>query len=222
MIRGNQSAKGKSANAALLDLAHDESTGSWCAKLGFVLVVIGLFAISLIAIPNIDSVPFLSWLIVLGGVAEAAHAFHLRKSGAFFFHLLPAVAGIPLGLLVATHPDAGIAEWMLVFACFFTITGLFRLLSSLRLKFPAWSSAVFDSIVILILGCVFWTTSPRLGLRFFDFAVGLSLSLRGLSSIMFGIGVRQRRGPNREHLPDSHTAPIHSRAPGESYRAQVN
>ena len=222
MIKGNQSAKGKSANAALLDLAHDESTGSWCTKLGFVLVVIGLFAISLIAIPDIDSVPLLSWLIVLGGIAEAVHGFHLRKSGAFLFHLLPAVAGIPLGLLVATHPDAGIAEWMLVFACFFTIMGLFRLLSSLRLKFPAWSWAVFDSIVMLMLGCVFWTTSPRLGLRFFDFAVGLSLSLRGLSSIMYGIGVHRRRGPNREHLPHSHAAPIHSRAPGESYRAQVN
>jgi len=222
MSKGKQSAKGKSANAALLDLAHDESTGSWCARLGFVLVVIGLFAISLIAIPNIDSVPLLSWLIVLGGIAEAVHAFHLRKSGAFLFHLLPAVAGIPLGLLVATHPDAGIREWMLVFACFFTITGLFRLVSSARLKFPAWSWAVFDSIVMLVLGCVFWTTSPRLGLRFFDFAVGLSLSLRGLSSIMFGIGVRRRRVPNREHLPDSHAAPIHSRAPGESYKAQVN
>jgi uncharacterized membrane protein HdeD (DUF308 family) len=222
MIEGNQNAKGKSAKAALLVFVHDESTGSWCAKLGIVLVVIGLFAISLMAIPDIDSVPLLSWLIVLGGIAEAVHGFHLRKSGAFFFHLLPAVAGIPLGLLVATHPDAGIVDWMLVFACFFTVTGLFRLISSVRLKFSAWSWAVFDSIVMLVLGCVFWTTSSRLGLRFFDFAVGLSLSLRGLSSIMFGIGVHSRRAPNREHLPASHAAPIHSRPQRESYRAQVN
>ena len=222
MIKGNQNAEGKWASAALLDFVHDEGTGSWCAKLGIVLVMIGLFAISLIAIPNIDSVPLLSWFIVLGGITEAVHGFHLRKSGAFFFHLLPAVAGIPLGLLVATHPDAGIVDWMLVFACFFTITGLFRLVSSVRLKFPAWSWAVFDSIVMLVLGCIFWTTSPRLGLWFFDFAVGLSLLLRGLSSIMFGIGVRRRRVPNREHLPDSHAAPIHSRAPRQSYRAEVN
>jgi uncharacterized membrane protein HdeD (DUF308 family) len=212
MIKGNQKAEGKSAEAALLDFVLDEVMGSWCAKLGVVLVVIGLFAISLIAIPDIDSVPWLSWLIVLGGTVEAVHGFHLRKSALFFFHLLPAVAGIPLGLLVATHPNAGIVDWMLVFACFFTITGLFRLVSSVRLKFPAWSWAVFDSIVMLMLGCVFWTTSSRLGMRFFDFAVGLSLSLRGLSSIMFGIGVRRRRVPNQEHLPDSHAAPIHSRA----------
>lgn len=172
MIKGNQHAEGKLSNAAVLGSVHDESTGSWCAELGIVLVVIGLFAISLITIPDIDSVPWLSWLIVLGGIAEAVHGFHLRKSGAFFFHLLPAVAGIPLGLLVATHPDAGIVDWMLVFACFFTITGLFRLVSSVRLKFRAWSWAVFDSIVMLVLGCVFWTTSPRIGPRFFDFAVG--------------------------------------------------
>ncbi len=75
---------------------------------------------------------------------------------------------------------------------------------------------------MLMLGCVFWTTSPRVGLRFFDFAVGLSLSLRGLSSIMFGMRLRRRRGPNREHLPEYHAAPIHNRAPGEPYRAQVN
>ncbi len=221
MIEGNQNSRGKSAKAALLALV-DESSGSWSAKLGIVLVAIGLFAISMMAIRDIDSVPLLSWLIVLGGIAEAVHGFHLRKSGAFLLHLFPAVAGIPLGLLVATHPDASIADWMLVFACFFTITGLFRLISSVRLKFPAWSWAVFDSIVMLVLGCVFWTTSPRIGLRFFDFAVGLSLSLRGLSSIMFGIGVRRRREPNREQLPESHAAPIHSRRQRESYRAQVN
>ncbi len=222
MIEGNQNSKGKSAKAALLAIVHDEITGSWCAKLGIVLVVIGVFAISLMAIPDIDSVPLLSWLIVLGGIAEAVHGFHLRRSGAFFFHLLPAVAGIPLGLLAATHPDAGTVDWMLVFACFFTITGLFRLVSSVHLKFPLWSWAVFDSIVTLALGCVFWTTSPRLGLRFFDFAVGLSFSLRGLSSIMFGIGLRRRGMPNREHLPDSHAAPFHSGRQRESYRAQVN
>jgi uncharacterized membrane protein HdeD (DUF308 family) len=183
--------------------------------------VIGSFAIALTAVHNVDSVPLLCWLVVLGGVAEAVHGFHLRKSGAFLFHLLPAVAGIPLGLLVATHPDAGMVAWMLLFACFFTITGLFRLGASVRLKFPAWPWAAFDSIVTLVLGCVFWTTSPRLGPRFFDFAVGVSLLLRGLSSIMFGMGVRRRLVPNREQLRKSYRAPMPNGASGESYRAQV-
>jgi uncharacterized membrane protein HdeD (DUF308 family) len=164
--------------------------GSWCVTLGITLISLGILAITLIRFTNFDTVPLLTWLIVLGGVAEAVHAFHLRKSGDFFFHLVPGITGIPLGLLMITHPDAGAVAWMLVFASFFTVVGLFRLLSAVRLKFPSWQWAVFDAVVTLVLACLFWTTSKWFGQWFFDLAVGTSLILRGWSSIAFGLAVR--------------------------------
>ena len=179
----------------MLDIAHLRGTWTWCVKLGVVLITLGILAISMTAVSDVNSVLWLCWLIVVSGMAEAVHAFHLRKSGGFFFHLVPGIAGVPLGLLVATHPAVELATWMLVFACFFTIVGLFRLLSALRLGFPAWRWAVFDSGVMLVFGSVFWTTSTRLGPQFFDIAVGVSLILRGWSSVMFGFGLRRWRAP---------------------------
>jgi uncharacterized membrane protein HdeD (DUF308 family) len=161
-----------------------------CVTLGIALISLGILAIVLIRFANLDTVPLLTWLIVVGGVAEAVHAFHLRKSGDFFFHLVPGITGIPLALLMITHPDAGAAAWMLVFASVFTVVGLFRLISAVRLKFPSWQWSVLDAVVTLVLACMFWTISKWLGPWFFDLAVGTSLILRGWSSITFGLALR--------------------------------
>ena len=196
------------------DLPYQQSEWSWCAKLGVVLVIFGILAISLIALRNVDSVASPSWLIVLSGVVEAVHAFHLRKSAGFFFHLVPGIAGVPLGLLVATHPDAGLVTWMLVFASFFTIVGLFRLVAAFRLKFPAWPWGVLDSVVTLVLGCIFWTAWTWLGTWFFDIAVGVSLILRGVSSVMFGLALHRRAPVRTQFSPASNTAKTHAYQPG--------
>src|SRR5438105_9351208 len=125
---------------------------NWCTKLGVVLIVLGILAISMSAASVTNSVLWLSWLIVVAGLAETAHAFHLRKSAEFFFHLVSGIASVPLGLLVATHPAVGLVPWMLVFACVFTIVGLFRLVSAVHLKPSAWRWAVLDLVVMLVLG----------------------------------------------------------------------
>lgn len=203
------------------DLVHLHGKERWSWSLGIVLVVLGIMALSLIAIRSLDSIPWLAWLLVLAGIAEAVHAFHLRKSSAFFFHVVPGIAGLPLGLLVATHSGLDLFSWMLVFAYVFTIIGLFRLLSAIRLRFPSWRWAVFDAIVTLVIGCVFWSTSPGLAQWFFDLAVGISLILRGWSSAMFGLTLGRRRddaAQNQVPGPKS-TEPGRS---AHSYRFQVN
>jgi uncharacterized membrane protein HdeD (DUF308 family) len=132
------------------------------------------------------------WLIVVSGLAEAVHGFHLRRSAGFFLHLVPALAGVPLGLLITAHPSTGTVAWMMLFASFFTIVGLFRIIAALRLKFPNWGWTVFEGIVSLIFGTLLWAAWPWLGLWIFGLAVGVSLILRGWSSIMLGLGLRHR------------------------------
>jgi uncharacterized membrane protein HdeD (DUF308 family) len=220
-IGSKPSIEEKAVGTTVLDLAHLRGKWTWCAKLGVVLIILGILAISMIAVSEVDSVLWLSWLIVVSGMAEAVHAFHLRKSGGFFFHLVPGIAGVPLGLLVATHPAVDIVTWMLVFACFFTIVGLFRMLSAFRLRFPAWRWAVFDSAVMLVFGSVFWTTSTRLGLQFFDIAVGVSLILRGWSSVMLGFGLRSWRTPIGTHFPPSHAGQKHGQTSAQAHRVEA-
>jgi uncharacterized membrane protein HdeD (DUF308 family) len=151
-------------------------------------MILGILALNLTRPGTVASVMLLAWLVVVSGLVEAIHAFHLRGSGGFFFHLIPAIAGVPLGLLIATHPDAGLVAWELVFASFFTVVGLFRWIAAVRLKFPNWSWAAFDGIATLVLSTLFWTTWTWLGWWFFGVAVGVSLILRGWSSIMLALG----------------------------------
>ncbi len=175
----------------------------WCANFGIALVILGVLAISLIAFPDANPVFLVGWLMVVAGLAEAVHAFHLRSSDAFLFHLVPAIAGFPVGLLIVTHPSAGAVAWMLVFASSFTMTGIFRAISALHLRFHSWTWAALDGTVTLILAAIFWTTSAWLVPWFFCLAVGLSLILRGLSSIMFGAGLNRSPRVRSQRL-DSH------------------
>ncbi|HZZ17447.1 MAG TPA: DUF308 domain-containing protein [Candidatus Sulfotelmatobacter sp.] len=173
-------------------------------QLGIALIVLGGSAFITILIANRVPVAVIGWLIVLSAVAEAVHAFRVRRSDGFLFHLVPGVAGVPIGLLIATHPDSGPVTWMLVFASFFTILGLFRVTAAFWLRFPNWGWTALEGVVTLALGSVMWAAWIWLVPWFLAFAVGLSLILRGWSSIMLAVGLRRlsrrHRGEQQRHL----------------------
>jgi uncharacterized membrane protein HdeD (DUF308 family) len=173
----------------------------WCTNVGIALIVLGILSLSLIAFPDANPVILIGWLMVVSGLVEAVHAFHLRKSDAFLFHLVPATAGLPIGVLIVTHPSAEAVVWMMVFASSFTVLGLFRAISAFHLQFHNWTWTAFDGVVTLVLAGVFWTALVWFVPWFFCLAVGVSLILRGLSLIMFGLGSgdSQRASSRRLH-----------------------
>jgi uncharacterized membrane protein HdeD (DUF308 family) len=165
----------------------------WSAQLGIALIILGIVALLTMNDPSLVAIMRFGWLVFVSGIVEAAHAFHLRRSDAFFLHLVPAVAGVPIGLLIATHPSAGSLAWILLFASYFTVIGLFHVVSALRLKFPNWPWTVLDGIITLALGTLLWAASPWLAPWFFGLAVGVSLVVRGWSHIMLAIGLHNLR-----------------------------
>jgi len=169
---------------AVLELEGSRQSWQRVAQLGIVLIIFGVVTLS--AILNLSAVPaaVIGWLLVLSGMAEAVHAFRIRRSDAFLFHLVPGVAAVPLGLFTATHPGAGAITWMLMFASFFTAIGLFRAIAAYWLKFPNWGWTVFEAIATLALGSVMWAAWVWLIPWFLSFAAGLSMILRGWSSVM--------------------------------------
>jgi uncharacterized membrane protein HdeD (DUF308 family) len=151
-----------------------------------------LGAVSLTAMTRAaTSAMLFGWIVVLAGLVEAAHAFRVRRSSAFFLHLVPGIAGVPIGFMIAVHPSAGVLAWMLLLASFFTVVGLFRVIAAIRLKFPAWLWAVFDGVATLVLGTLLWSASRLLVPWFFGPAIGVSLLLRGWSCIAFTLAVRR-------------------------------
>src|SRR3981189_1523840 len=144
------------------------------AQLGLSLIILGGVALSMLILGTAVPVALIGWLIVLSAIAEGIQAFRVRRSNGFLLHLIPGVAGVPIGLLIAAHPAAVAASWMLLFASFFTIIGLFRVISAFWLKFPNWRWTAFEGIVTFLLGTVMWAARAWLVPWFFAFAVGIS------------------------------------------------
>ncbi|HEY0432235.1 MAG TPA: DUF308 domain-containing protein, partial [Chitinophagaceae bacterium] len=55
----------------------------WCTNVGTALIVLGILSLFLLAFLDANPVILIGWVMVVSGLAEAVHAFHLRKSDAF-------------------------------------------------------------------------------------------------------------------------------------------
>src|SRR5258708_39265037 len=108
---------------------------NWTAQLGTALILLGIVALLTTAteVPRQEVV--FGWLIVLSGIVESAHAFHLRRDDRFLLHIVPGIAGLPIGLLIITHPEAGGIVWVVLFPSFPYVVGLFPIFSALCFSF---------------------------------------------------------------------------------------
>jgi uncharacterized membrane protein HdeD (DUF308 family) len=185
-------------NALVVDVDNIRHRWGWLLVLGISMVILGTIALFITPAATLGTVLVLGWLLVVSGIVEAVHSFSVRRWSGIFLHLIGGILGVLVGLLVVTHPVAGALAWTLLFASFFTVIGLFRLIAAIRLKFPNWGWAAFDGAITLLLGLLLWIDWPGSGIWFLGFAVGISLLLRGWSYVMFAIAIRS--SPRRVEL----------------------
>ena len=162
----------------------------WYLALGIGLVVLGTIAFFLALAATLATVLVLGWLLVISGIMEGIYAFRMRGWGGVFLHVVGGILGVLVGLLVVTHPIAGALAWTLLFASFFTVIGIFRIIAAAKLRFPLWGWAVFDGVVTALLGLALWISWPWSGLWFLGVALGVSLILRGWSYVMLSLAAR--------------------------------
>ncbi len=176
--------------ALITDVEKLRHRWGWFLALGIVLVILGIVAFVLVPAATLATVLVLGWVLVFSGIIEGIHAFRVRGWGGVTLHLIAGILGVLVGLLIVTHPVAGALVWTLLFASFFTVFGLFRLITAAMLKYPHWGWAAFDGAVTFLLGLLLWLEWPWSGLWFLGIALGVSLILRGWSYIMFALAIR--------------------------------
>jgi uncharacterized membrane protein HdeD (DUF308 family) len=186
------------ATLLIFDGADLHRRWRWFLALGIALMILGTIALILIPAARIATVMVLGWLMVFSGIVEAVHGFQVRGWGGMLLHAIAGILGMLIGLLIVTHPVAGALAWTLLFASFFTVIGLFRVIAAIELKFPNWGWVVFDGLVTLLLGILLWAEWPASGFWFLGLSIGISLLLRGWSHVMLAMAVR--RVPARTQL----------------------
>lgn len=168
-------------------------------QLGVALIILGAIALATAGSSSVSVAPY-GWLLVVSGVLEIIHALQIRRSVGFFLHLVPGIAPVPIGLLLATRPDTGALAWTFLFASLLMVIGLYRTVTAFVLKLPNWGWAAGDGLVTVSFAIAMWAAWPWSKPWFFGLAVGSSLMLRGWSTIKFAAGLRNRRTTGRAHL----------------------
>ena len=73
---------------------------------------------------------------------------------------------------------------------FFTVIGLFRLISAARIRYRNWGWVAFDGAVTLVLGIMLLIGWPTSALWFLGLALGVTMILRGWSYVMASFAMR--------------------------------
>ncbi len=167
-------------DALVLEFRDLRHKWGWLLAIGISMVILGAIALFITPAATLGTILVLGWLLVVSGVAETIQSFRVRRWSGIFLHLIGGVLGILVGLLIVTHPLAGALATTLLFASFFTVIGLFRLVAAIRLKFPHWGWAAFDGAVTLASGLAALDGMARLGTLVYRFRGWNLLTVAGL------------------------------------------
>jgi uncharacterized membrane protein HdeD (DUF308 family) len=180
-----------------IELRHElSSLGSnwgWFVALGVVLIILGFFALSAVAVASLATALFIGWLMLIGGVLETVGAFWSRRWSGFFLHLLSGVLSIIVGLLFVRAPVDAMLALTLLLACLLMVGGLFRIIAALTYRFSSWGWPLFSGIIDVILGVMIWMQWPASALWVMGLFLGISLIFRGGDWIGVGLAVRALR-----------------------------
>jgi uncharacterized membrane protein HdeD (DUF308 family) len=77
-----------------------------------------------------------------------------------------------------------------VLASFFVVTGLFRAIAAIMLKFPSWGWSAFSGVITVALGIMLLVQMPVSSLWFIGFAIGVDMVFEGAALIGFGTALR--------------------------------
>ena len=177
----------------------------WFLILGIVLIVLGTIALGSALLMTIASVFFFGWILIIGGVLEAFHAFWREKRwGGFLLDLLTGILYVVVGWMMVTNPQESALLLTLIIAMFLVFEGVFRIAAALTARYPHWGWVLFNGVISLILGIMIWRQWPYSGLWVIGLFVGIEMLLNGWSLVMLSLASRNlpeetlaARGPLR-------------------------
>ncbi|MCY2994375.1 MAG: HdeD family acid-resistance protein [Planctomycetota bacterium] len=162
----------------------------WFLALGIVLVVLGMVALGSSAFMTLATMEFVGWLMILGGVLQAAHACSCKGWGGFFIDLLTGILYVVVGFMVVANPGTTAVALTLLIAMFLIFGGIFRIMVALVVRFQNWVWLLLHGVVNLLLGIAIWRQWPLSGLWVIGLFVGIDMLFNGWSLVMLGLAAK--------------------------------
>jgi uncharacterized membrane protein HdeD (DUF308 family) len=134
---------------------------------------------------------FVGWLLIIGGVLEALHAFTCKAWSGFFIDLLTGILYIVVGFMIVANPGATAVTLTLLIAMFLIFGGIFRIVTAIILRYQHWAWLLLHGVINLLLGIAIWRQWPLSGLWVIGLFVGIDMLFNGWSLVMLGLTARK-------------------------------
>lgn len=175
------------------DVERVSQNWGWFFSLGLLLIALGAAVITASFYTTVFSVILLGLLIMAAGIVQILQAFLARNWSGLFLSLLLGVLYVVVGFLCAARPESAPHSLSMLVAALFLIAGLFRMLTSLLLRFEEWKWVFFNGFVAFLLGLSVYVGWPISGLWIISVFIGIDMILSGWGWVLLALSGRQSK-----------------------------
>ena len=172
------------------DVENVRDNWGWFLALGLLLVFLGTGVIGASYYATIFSVVVLGIFLLSAGIIQIVQSFLARKWSGLFVSLFLGVLYLIVGFLCVAKPAITAVNITLWIAAFCFIAGLYRMLTSLIIRFSHWGWVFFNGAVTFILGVLIFADWPLSGLWVIGLFVGIDMLLAGWAWILLSLTAR--------------------------------
>jgi uncharacterized membrane protein HdeD (DUF308 family) len=163
----------------------------WCfLLLGIALVVLGTFCIIDPLVPTLASVVFLGFALMAAGITQVVGAFWAGKWSGMLIHILIGVLYAVVGYMVVDAPVINMLVITKFIAIFLIVSGVFRIVSTLVVRYQDWGWGLLNGGVTLLLGIIINRQLPEAALWVIGLFVGIEMLFNGWAWVMLALGLR--------------------------------
>jgi uncharacterized membrane protein HdeD (DUF308 family) len=163
----------------------------WCfLLLGIALVVVGAFCIAEPLVPSLASVVALGFLLMAAGIIQVVSSFWAGKWSGMLLHMLIGVLYGVVGYMIIDAPGLSMLLLTKFIAIFLVVTGVFRIVAALFVRFQDWGWVLVNGCVTLLLGIIINRQLPEAALWVIGLFIGIEMLFNGWAWIMLAIGLR--------------------------------
>ena len=171
----------------------------WFLVLGIALVAIGIMAIGSAFITTLVAVTVFGMLILAAGIAQVITSFWSPKWSGLFLSLVLGLLYVVVGFMLIDSPIQAAAGLTLLIAVFLIVGGVFRIASSLALRFRYWGLNLLNGVISLMLGVIIWRhmlDEDQIYLWVIGIFVGIEILMSGASWIAFAMAAKNLPDPD--------------------------
>jgi uncharacterized membrane protein HdeD (DUF308 family) len=163
----------------------------WLIVWSIVVFVCGILAIVLPLTFSFAIAFVIGSVVLLGGIAHLVFAFHTRRLGGFFLHILLCAIYELAAVCLLVNPLLSVLSLSLILAVFLLLGGILELALFVRLRRYRHSLWVLvDGIGTMILGVLIVRQWPPASPETLSGLIGASLILSAVSRIIFALAFR--------------------------------